>query len=51
MKGVLWIFRLLAEALTPFVALGGVVAAVLALLTRSPVVMLTGMLGGLVAAR
>jgi acetyl esterase/lipase len=51
MKGVLWICRLLAEALTPFVALGGVVAAVLGLLIRSPVVMLTGMLGGVLAAR
>src|SRR5688572_13815415 len=51
MKGLLWLLRLLTGALTPFIAISGVVAAVLGLLTRSPVVMLTGMLGGILAAQ
>jgi hypothetical protein len=51
MGGSLWILRLLAKAMTPFTALSGTVAATLALLARSPVAMLTGALGGVVAAR
>jgi hypothetical protein len=45
MRGSLWILRLLAEAITPFIALSGAVAAELALLARSPMAMLTAMLG------
>ena len=51
LKGSLWILRLLAEAVTPFIAFTGAVAAGLALLNRSPMAMLTGMLGAIVAAR
>ena len=49
--GSLWILRLLAEAVTPFIALSGTVAAGLALLTRSPVAIFTGMLGAVAAGR
>jgi hypothetical protein len=45
LRGSLWILRLLAEAITPFMALSGTVAAGLALLARSPMAMLTAMLG------
>ena len=51
LRGSLWILRLLAEAVTPFAALSGTVAATLALLARSPVGLLTGALGAVVAAR
>src|SRR5215217_9613081 len=51
LRGSLWILRLLAEAVTPFTALSGTVAAALALLARSPVGLLTGALGAVVAAR
>lgn len=51
LRGILWILRLLAEAVTPFVALSGAVAAGLALLARSPMAMLAGALGAVVAAR
>jgi acetyl esterase/lipase len=51
LRGSVWILRLLAEAITPFIALGGAVAAGLGLLARAPVAMLTGTLGAVVAAR
>jgi acetyl esterase/lipase len=51
LKGSLWVLRLFAEALTPFIALSGAVAAALALLARSPAAMLAGMLGAVLAAR
>ena len=51
LKGSLWILRLLAEALTPFIALGGAVAAGLALLFWSPIAMLAGILGAVLDAR
>ncbi len=51
LRGGLWILRLLAEAMTPFIALSGAVAAGLGLLARSPVAMLTGMLGAVAAVR
>jgi acetyl esterase/lipase len=51
MRGTLWILRVLAEAVTPFIALGGAVAAGLGLLTRAPVAMLTAMLGAVAAVR
>ena len=51
LRGILWILRLLAEAITPFVALGGAVAAGLGLLARAPVAMLTAMLGAVAAVR
>src|SRR5215208_837713 len=51
LRGSLWILRLLAEAVTPFTALSGTVAAALALLARSPVGLLTGALGAVVATR
>src|SRR5215217_4505041 len=46
LRGSLWILRLLAEAITPFIALSGAVAAGLGLLARAPLAMLTGALGG-----
>src|SRR5215208_540254 len=49
LRGSLWILRLLAEAMTPFMALSGTVAAALALLARSPVAMLSAMLGAVAA--
>jgi acetyl esterase/lipase len=49
--GSLWILRLLAETITPFIALSGTVAATLALLARSPMAMFTGMLGAVAAVR
>jgi len=49
LRGILWILRLLAEAITPFIALGGAVAAGLGLLARAPVAMLTAMLGAVAA--
>lgn len=51
LKGTLWILRLLAEAVTPFIVLTGTAAAGLALLARAPVAMLAGALGAVVAAR
>jgi acetyl esterase/lipase len=51
LRGILWILRLLAEAVTPFIALGGAVAAGLGLLARAPVAMLTAMLGAVAAVR
>ena len=51
LRGILWILRLLAEAITPFIALSGAVAAGLGLLARSPVAMLTAMLGAVAAVR
>jgi acetyl esterase/lipase len=51
LRGNLWILRLLAEAMTPFVALSGAAAAGLALLARSPVAMFAGMLGAVAAVR
>ena len=51
LRGSLWILRLLAAALTPFIALSGAVAAGLALLAQAPVALLTGALGAVVAAR
>jgi acetyl esterase/lipase len=51
LRGSLWILRLLAEAMTPFTALSGTVAAAIALQARSPVGLLTGALGAVVAAR
>ena len=51
LRGILWILRLLAEAITPFIALGGAVAAGLGLLARAPVAMLTAMLGAVAAVR
>ena len=50
LRGTLWILRLLAEAITPFIALGGAVAAGLGLLARAPVAMLTRALGAVAAA-
>ena len=50
LKGTLWILRLLAEAMIPFVALIGALAAGLALLARSPLALLTVMLGAVAAA-
>jgi acetyl esterase/lipase len=50
-KGLAWILRLLAGALTPFIALCGTIAAALALLTRSPATMVIGLLGAGLAAR
>jgi acetyl esterase/lipase len=49
LRGSLWILRLLAEAMTPFIALSGTVAAALALMARSPVAMLTAILGAVAA--
>ena len=51
LRGSLWILRLLAEAVTPFIALGGTVAAGLALRARSPIAFLTAMLGAVAAFR
>jgi hypothetical protein len=51
LRGSLWILRLHTEAMTPFIALSGTVAAGLALLARSPMAMLTAMLGAVAAAR
>ena len=51
LRGILWILRVLAEAVTPFIALGGAVAAGLGLLARAPVAMLTAMLGAVAAVR
>ena len=51
LKGSLWILRLLAGAVTPFIALGGAVAAGLALLARSPAAIFAGMLGAVAAVR
>src|SRR5215217_413878 len=51
LRGSLWILRLLAEAVTPFTALSGAVAAGLALLAHSPMAILTGMLGAVAAVR
>jgi acetyl esterase/lipase len=51
LRGSLWILRLFAEAITPFMALSGTVAAGLALLARSPMAMLTAMLGVVAAVR
>src|SRR5215208_1906904 len=51
LRGSLWILRLLAEAMTPFIALSGAVAAGLGLLARAPAALLTGALGAVVAAR
>lgn len=50
-RGVVWIFRLLAEAVTPFIALGGAVAAGIGLVTRSPLAVITGILGAVTALR
>ena len=49
LKGSLWMLRLLVEALTPVIALSGAVGAGLGLLVRSPMAMLTGLLGAAVA--
>jgi acetyl esterase/lipase len=51
LRGSLWILRLLGEAMTPFTALSGAVAAGLGLLARTPVALLTGALRAVVAAR
>src|SRR5918995_316053 len=51
LRGTLWILRLLAEAMTPFIALSGAVAAGLALLARSPMAIFAGMLGAVAAVR
>ena len=51
LKGNLWIVRLLAGAVTPFIVLIGTVGAGPALLVRSPITMFTGMLGAALAAR
>src|SRR5829696_6848731 len=51
LRGSMWILRLLADAVTPFIALSGTVAAGLALLARSPMAMSTAMLGVLAAVR
>lgn len=51
LRGSLWILRLLAEAMTPFIALSGAVAAGLALLARSPIAFFTAMLGAVAAVR
>ena len=51
LRGTLWIFRLLAEAMTPVLALSGAVAAGLGLLVRAPLTMLTGAVAFVVAAR
>src|SRR5829696_3632279 len=51
LRGTLWILRLLAEAMTPFIALSGAVAAGLAVLARSPMAIFTGMLGAMAAVR
>src|SRR5829696_3776497 len=51
LRGTLWILRLLAEAMTPFIALSGAVAAGLSLLARSPMAIFTGMLGAVAAVR
>jgi acetyl esterase/lipase len=50
-RGSLWILRLLAEAMTPFTAPSGAVAAGLALLAHSPMAIFTGMLGAVAAVR
>ncbi|HET7269726.1 MAG TPA: alpha/beta hydrolase [Rubrobacter sp.] len=51
LRGSLWILRLLAEAVTPLIALSATVAAALALLARSPVAMLSALLGAVTAVR
>jgi hypothetical protein len=51
LRGSVWILRLLAEAVTPFIALVGTVAAGLALRARSPMAFFTGMLGAVAAVR
>jgi len=51
LRGTLWILRLLAEALTPFIVLSGAVAAALGLLARSPMAIFTAMLGTVAAVR
>jgi acetyl esterase/lipase len=51
MRGSLWMLRLLAEAVTPFIALSGAVGAVLGLLARSPMAIFTAMLGAAAAVR
>src|SRR5215216_1461318 len=51
LRGTLLILRLLAEAMTPFTALSGAVAAGLALLARSPMAIFSGMLGAVAAVR
>ncbi len=51
LRGSLWLLHLLAEAMTAFVALGGALAAGLALLVRSPLALLSGMFAAVVAAR
>jgi acetyl esterase/lipase len=51
LRGSLWMLRLLAEAVTPFIVLSGAVAAGLGLLMRSPMALLGGIPGATVAAR
>ena len=51
LRGSVWMLRLFAEAVTPFIALSGAVAAGLALLARSPVALLTAMLAAVAAVR
>jgi hypothetical protein len=46
LRGSLWILRSLAEAMTPFIALSGAVAAGLALMAQWPMAIFTGMLEG-----
>jgi acetyl esterase/lipase len=50
-RGPLLLLKLLAGALTPFVALCGALAAALGLAARAPVAVLAGTLGAAVAAR
>ena len=51
LRGILWILRVLAEAVTPFTALGGAAGAGFGLLARSPVAVFAGMVGAVAAAR
>ena len=49
LRGSVWMLRLFAEAVTPFIAVSGAAAAGLALLARSPVALLTAMLAAVAA--
>jgi acetyl esterase/lipase len=51
LRGSLWILRLLAEAITPFTALSGAVAAGLALMAQWPMAIFTALLGAVAAVR
>jgi acetyl esterase/lipase len=50
-NGSVWLLRLLAEATTPAIALGGATAAALALLVQSPLALVTGIFAAVIAVR